>query len=309
MAKERHFTYPSADGKTQIHAVEWMPEGKITGILQIVHGMQEYIERYRDFACYLADKGILVTGNDLLGHGSSVRSSAQFGYFAAPNGAKTLIADLRHLHRQVQERYPKLPYFMMGHSMGSFLARQYLCMYGNYLDGAIISGTAWHNALEAKAGMFLCRRMAAVKGWKYRSRLINYMTIGNLNKKIDPVRTPQDWLTRDEAVVDAYRKEPRTQFVFTLNGFYAMFDILNYLTVRKNLCRMPKNLPVFFIAGEEDPVGNYGTGVKKAAVSMRSVGMKHVQCRLYPNDRHEVLNELDRENVYLDVWEWMEKLL
>ena len=189
--------------------------------------------------------------------------------------------------------------------MGSFLARQYLCMYGNRLSGAVICGTGWHSRMETEFGMALCRMIAAFKGWKHRSRLITRLVMGNFNKKFEPCRTPEDWLSRDEAVVDAYRSDPRTRFTFTLNAYYNMLYSIGYLTDRKHLAKVPGDLPVFFIAGENDPVGNFGLGVKKAALSLRSAGVKHVECRLYPNDRHEILNELDRQLVYRDILNWI----
>ncbi len=306
MSQEIRFTYPSADRITDIQAMMWIPDGKIRGILQISHGMLEFVERYGEFARFLNRHGILTVGNDHLGHGGSVRSEAYYGYFAEKNGNKILLSDMRELQRMTQEKYPDLPYFLLGHSMGSFLARQYLCQYGNYLDGAIICGTAWHSGLEARAGMLLCRLIARGKGWRYRSHLVNRLAIGSFNRKFHPARTPMDWLSRDEEAVDRYRSDPRTQFVFTVNAYEQMFAGLKYLSDSKNLARMPKDLPVLFAAGEEDPVGNFGLGVKKTAVAFRAAGMKNVACRLYPNDRHEILNERNRREVYQDMLGWME---
>jgi len=306
MSTEKHFTYPSADKKTQIHAIRWEPEGEIRGIVQIAHGMQEYIDRYADFARFLNRHGFLVVGNDHLGHGSSVTSPDKMGYFAAKNGNKAVIADMRTLHRMTGEACPGKPYFLLGHSMGSFLARQYLCMYGKHLDGAIISGTAYHPYSEAVLGGSLCASIAKIKGWEHRSSFMTNMAMGSYNKRFEPARTKHDWLTRDEKIVDEYRKDPRTQPLFTLNAFYNMFEGLKYIDRKENLERIPKNLPILFIAGEMDPVGNFSVGVKRVFAQMKELGIKDVVCRIYPNDRHEVLNELDRAQVYEDVLEWLE---
>ncbi len=321
MTTVREFTYLSADKKTQIHAMEWAPAGEPVAAVQLVHGMQEFIERYDHFARYLCDHGILVVANDHLGHGASVGADKDYGYFAEDplkgsrsaagstgrpvGGNKALITDLHTLHMDVMDRYPHLPYFMLGHSMGSFLARQYICLYGKYLDGAIISGTAWHTSLEANFGMFLCKFIANRKGWHYRSTFVDNLAGGSFNKRFEPSRTPKDWLSRDERIVDEYIGDKRTQFIFTLNGYYNMFKNLNFLTKEANISRIPKTLPVLFIAGEMDPVGNFGEGPKKAALQLQRAGLRDVSCTLYPYDRHEVLNELDKETVYNDVLTWI----
>ena len=305
MAKVEHFKYPSADGRTQIHAMRWIPEGRPAAILQIVHGMLEFVERYDQFASWLADRGFLVVGNDHLGHGDSLTCEENRGYFSDKAPDRTVVMDMRELQRLTETEYPDIPYFMLGHSMGSFLARYYLCVYGKHLDGAIISGTGYHSGAEASSGMFLCKRIAGRKGWHHRSPFVNSLVIGSMNKRFEPARTLCDWLTRDQEVVDRYIADHRTRFVFTLNAFYGMFHMLSFIADRGNLKKMPSSLPVFFIAGELDPVGNFGVGVKKVLADFAGVGMSDVQCRIYPNDRHEVLNELDKEEVWHDVEHWM----
>ncbi len=300
-----HFYYLSADGQTQIHAIEWKAEKPPVGILQIAHGMQEFIDRYHDFAVYMAELGFIVVGNDHLGHGASVRTPEYYGYFAEKAGNRCVIADMRALQRRTQEKYPDLPYFLLGHSMGSFLARQYACQYGKSLTGVVISGTAYHPLAEVRTGMWLCRVLAGRYGWMHRSRLMTRISMGSFNKRFEPARTKVDWLTRDEAVVDAYRMDTRTQFTFTLNAYYNMFAGLKTLTDSHFLHRLPRSLPMLFIAGEMDPVGGFGEGVKKTALQLQNMGMTHITCRLYPNDRHEVLNELDRKDVYKDVSDFL----
>ena len=326
MAIRTEFTYPSGDKKTQIRALRWVPDEGVpaVGVLQIIHGMQEFIDRYDDFAVFMAAHGFIVTGCDLPGHGGSIRGGDEnyFGYFGEndypgmrsdsageTDGNRILIRDIRSLQMLTRDLYPDLPYFLLGHSMGSFLARQYLCLRGASLTAAVISGTAYHPALETRAGMFLSRFIAKRKGWFYRSPFLNNLSLGSLNKQFEPARTKVDWLTRDEAVVDAYVADRRTQFVFTCNGFYALFKTLGYLTKRANLEHMPKNLPVLFIAGAKDPVGNNGDGPRKVAAQFKSLGLQDTELKIYEEDRHEVLNELDKETVYADILHFLEGLL
>lgn len=305
MCKTELITYLSSDKKTTIHAMAWIPEGEVRAILQISHGMVEYIERYEHFGRHMAERGVLVVGNDHLGHGGSVRSKEDYGYFAEEKGNLCLIRDMHKLRGIMQREYPKVPYFLLGHSMGSFLARQYISCHGKGLAGAIIMGTGVKSRALAKTGMDVCEQMAKVKGWRYRSKLIDSMAFGGYNKGIPNPRTAKDWLTRNEEIVDAYLAEERCSFLFTLNGYYNLFLSVYKLTFESYTGWMPRKLPVFFMAGAADPVGNCGKDVEKVAEEFRRIGMRDVQCRLYQDDRHEILNELDRENVYGDIYDWI----
>ena len=307
MARTEHFYFASHAPGRQIHGVRWLPEGQPRAVLQITHGMVEYIERYQDFAQWLNERGFLVTGHDHLGHGNSIRTKADYGYFADEDANGTVLADVHRLTQLTKESYPGLPYFLLGHSMGSFYARQYLCQYGEELDGAIIMGTGCQPRMLVRAGKLLTTLVAAVKGWHHRSKLVTNVAFGGYNKRFEPVRTPKDWLTRDEAIVDAYIADERSGFIFTLNAYHAMFTGIDRLYDKNLLARIPKDLPVFFVAGEEDPVGDFGKGVRRAAQMCRDVGVQKVDLKLYPNDRHEILNELDRQQVYEDLLCWMEE--
>lgn len=297
----------SHDGKTKLHGVTWEPEGEARAVVQIVHGMIEYIERYDGFASYLAERGYFVIGHDHLGHGESAASQDDWGFFEEENGNRVLLEDIHQVRRRAQERYPDAPYILLGHSMGSFLVRQYLCIKGEGICEAVILGTGNMPASLLRFGMFVTSTMAAVTGWRFRSRLVKLMVFGSYNKGIVPHRTAFDWISRDEAVVDTYRSEPKTSFDFTLNGYYNLFYSMLWLKKEEHLRRMRKDLPVLFASGTADPVGSYGKGVEAAAESFRAHGVTHVDVKLYPADRHEILNELDRQQVYEDLWRWMEE--
>ncbi len=305
MNKEE-FTFASGDGRTKIHAVRWLPAQKPKAILQISHGMVEFIDRYDGFANFLTKQGLLVTGNDHLGHGASIGSPEDFGFFADGDGAQVVLEDLHRLTRITKEAYPQIPYFLLGHSMGSFFARRYLCCFGQELDGAIIMGTGNQTRLQAGMGMLLTTLLARFHGWRYRSNFIDRMAFGGYNAKFEPARTEKDWLTKDAEIVDAYLADPRCTFLFTLNAYYSLFHMISLLHQKAFLSQIPKNLPVLFLAGAEDPVGNFGKGVKQVAETFRKLGVRQVQCKLYPNDRHEILNELDREAIYEDIACWLE---
>ena len=305
MLKKKEFSYPSADKKTKIHAVMWKPESEIRAVLQICHGMVEYIDRYDRFASFLAEQGFLVVGNDHLGHGASVTSDEEHGYFGHPDGNRYVIADIHHLRTAAQKKYPDVPYFMLGHSMGSFLLRQYLTLHGEGLTAAIIMGTGSQPRLILTAGKLICRAIALFRGWHFRSDLVDGMAFGGYNKKFEPARTDNDWLTKDSAIVDAYCADPWCTFQFTVNGYYQMFTGIE--AAQKNVGSIPKDLPLLIVSGAEDPVGNFGKGVKEVYENCREAGIKDVSIKLYPDDRHEILNETDYRTVYADLLKWMEK--
>lgn len=302
--KKEELSFNSFNGKTLIRAMRYIPEGEVKAILQIAHGMVEFIDRYESFAEYLCSKGILVTGNDHLGHGGSVESRDDWGYFG-DNGNEILIEDMYSLTKLTKEEYPDKPYFLLGHSMGSFYARQYLTCHGDELTGAIIMGTGMEDLNKIKAGMFLCKLMASVKGWRYRSSFVNNMSFGAYNKKFEPARTKVDWLTKDESIVDWYLNEPRCTFTFTLNGYYQMFKGISNLYDQEKLNRIPKKLPIFFVSGKDDSVGSFGKEVEKSVESLKEAGIENIKLKLYPDDRHEILNETDKEVVYQDIYDWL----
>ncbi len=305
MVKKEEITFDSRDGKSKIHALRWVPEGKIVCIVQIVHGMAEYIERYEALAQYLGEKGILVTGDDHLGHGKSVGKEGAYGYFCDQDPATVVVRDVHRLKKITQEEYPGIPYVLLGHSMGSFILRNYLFKYGTGIQGAIICGTGSQPKLLVK----FCRLIAGVQGiflgQKHVAKMIDHLAFGSYNKKIPNAKTAFDWLCTDEKVVDAYMNDDLCGFTFTVNGFKTLFTLLDRLNQEENLNAMPKELPVHFIAGDMDPVGNYGEGVKKAYRDFEKAGMKKISLKLYAGGRHELLNEKNKQQVYEDIYPWI----
>lgn len=305
MVKKEEITFDSRDGKSKIHALRWVPEGKIVCIVQIVHGMAEYIERYDALAQYLGEKGILVTGDDHLGHGKSVGKDGVYGYFCDQDPATVVVRDVHRLKKITQEEYPGIPYVLLGHSMGSFILRNYLFKYGTGIQGAIICGTG----SQPKVLVKFCRLIAAVQGLflgeKHVAKMIDHLAFGSYNKKIPDAKTAFDWLCTDEKVVDAYMSDDLCGFTFTVNGFKTLFTLLDRLNQEENLNAMPKELPVHFIAGDMDPVGNYGEGVKKAYKDFEKAGMEKISLKLYAGGRHELLNEKNKQQVYEDIYPWI----
>lgn len=303
---KNEFYFPSSDGKTKIHVTEWIPDSDIRAILQISHGMCEFIDRYSAFAEFLNGHGYYVVGNDHLGHGQSVVNDEDHGYFAEPDGNECVISDIHTLRTITREKYPNVPYFLLGHSMGSFLARQYICLHGAGITGAIIMGTGTQPGIVLNLGILLCRLSALFHGQRYRSSFINNLAFGSYNKSFEPARTSCDWLTKDPQIVDAYLKHPWCTFMFTVNAYRHMFRGIRFIQNPSNISRIPRDLPLLVTSGAEDPVGNFGKGVRQVYDAYLQAGIRDVTLRLYDNDRHEILNETDRDTVYSDILAWME---
>lgn len=305
MVKKEEFTFDSRDGKTKLHAVRWVPESKVVCILQIVHGMSEHIERYEVMAQFFGERGILVTGNDHLGHGKSVSKDGAYGYFCEQDPATVVVRDIHRLKKMTQEDYPGIPYVILGHSMGSFMLRNYLFRYGTGIEGAVICGTGSRSNLQNMVCQAVAAAAGVLFGEKHTARVIDRLAFGAYNKRIENPKTSADWLCTDERVVEAYEKDELCGFIFKVNGFKTLFQLLVRLNKKENLDRMPKNLPVYFISGDMDPVGDYGEGVRKAYENFRSAGMERVSMKLYPGGRHEILNEKNKIQVYEELYSWI----
>ena len=323
------------------HGVLWMPPAgqPVRAIVQITHGMSEHIERYDHFARFLAAHGFAVCGQDNIGHGKSVASPDDWGHIPARGGKKALIENV-HVLRGIMEKLvteegvaaaggsaralapdaaasadtaapaapdtAPLPYFMFGHSMGSFILRDYLAHYGAGLAGAVICGTGHQSAAVATAGLAAAKAVARAKGERHISDMLFNLADGAYGKAIKGARTELDWLSTNPMVVDAYLADPACGFRFSAGAYIALTGLLVDLSKKSNINRIPKELPLYLIAGSEDPVGNRGRGVTRVLKEYKEAGIKDVDMRLYLGARHEILNEVDKEKVYADVLKWLE---
>lgn len=301
------FWYDSK-GAGKIHACRWTPEGQPKAVVQIVHGIAEFVERYDDFANFLTDHDIAVVGEDHMGHGQSINGDGIQGYFHG--GWFTAIEDTMQLMRDTMEAYPGVPYILFGHSMGSFMARTILCKYpASGIHAAIICGTGWQPSFALPALIKVVEGICKKTGETNPNETLQGMVFGSYNKKVEHPRTPFDWLTRDAKIVDDYIAHPLCGFTASCGLMREMLKGIHYIQQKNNLAAMNKDLPVFFIAGGDDPVGPYGKGVQKCADTFVSVGMTDVKTKIYPLCRHEILNEINKEEVYEDVLRWIQTKL
>lgn len=310
--RKENFKYRSADGTNNIDAVKWIPEnGDYQAILQITHGMVEYKERYEGFAKFLTEHGFMVVAHDHLGHGESVSTKKDWGYMAQGDASDVLVEDMNTLRKTIQGENPGKPYFMLGHSMGSYMLRKYLSKYGMGLDGAIVMGTGCIGDGTTKMALALTKLVAKFHGWRYRSSFIEGLTFGKPYKRYDITGkdAKNSWLTKDTAIVKEYYSNPKCTFKFTLNAYRALFEAVYYDNQKENIDKIPKNLPIHIVSGADDPVGDLGVGVEKVYRKFQQAGIKDLTYKLYDNDRHEILNETDKEQVYEDLLQWLQSKL
>lgn len=301
----KEYTVHSTSGLADLFVRVWQPDGEIKAIFQMTHGMAEHGERYEEFASRLCAKGFAVCLHDNEGHGKSVRNDSELGYFGEKDGWNSLVEDVRVVADMIEKEIPDVPVIYYGHSMGSFIAREYIRRYGTdpRLKGAIICGTSGANPAAA-AGIMLSNTIAKAKGSLHKSELINKIAFGTYLKQIPSARTIFDWLTYDNAIVDKYIADPYCGFLFSAVGYRDLFTLLKTVSAEDWYEQVPKTLPLLITAGEEDPVGAYGKGPKEVASKLRAQGCYDVTLKLYPGMRHEIHNEVDRETVYEDIGEW-----
>lgn len=301
----KDFYFNSSTGKNKIHARMCVPDTEPRAIVQIIHGIAEYIDRYDDFMSFLADNGIIAVGTDHLGHGKSIESEEQTGFFAYENGWDYAVRDEEVLRLAMHENYPELPIIVFGHSMGSFMARTLLIRYPDAFNAAIISGTGNQGSALVNGGLFMGNLVTGLKGAHHYSKFLNNLAFGSYNKIYENPKTEYDWLSRDEANVQKYIDDPLCGFIPTCSLFRDMMTGVKFITNKKNLTAMNKDMPVYFMSGDMDPVGECGKGVQKAYNNFLEAGMKNVSIKLYPGGRHEMLNEINKDEVYSDILTWL----
>ena len=303
----KEFYFP-ARLDARIHCCQWIPEGKPRGVIQIVHGIAEYAARYDNLAKVFTDRGFVVVAEDHMGHGGSISREIPQGCFA--DGWLTAVSDTYRLMQMTKEEYPDLPYVIYGHSMGSFMTRTLLYTYPEAgLKAAVLSGTGWMPKAVLRTGRAVCAAEGRRKGMNSCSPMIDKLMFGSYNKGYENPRTPVDWLSRDAAEVDKYIADPLLGFPASIGLAREMLGGMLMNEDKKNLDKMPKDLPVLFVSGDKDPVGSNGKGVQQAYEAFQAAGMRDVRIKLYPDARHELHNELNREELHRDVLAFLEDVL
>ncbi|MEQ7051486.1 alpha/beta hydrolase [Paenibacillaceae sp. P-4] len=294
--------------QVRIHVYHWMPEDtvEVRGVVQIAHGMTETAIRYERFAEELTAAGYIVYANDHRGHGLTAATEQDLGY-VGEDGFTWMVRNMAQLTKMIREQNGDIPLFLFAHSMGSFLAQQYITEHASLIDGVILCGSNGPRGSELLAGVGVTKLIASMKGSRHRSTFIDKMAFGSFNRKFKPARTQVDWLSRDPKEVDKYVADPYCGFLSTVGFYRDFFKLLRNIHRPEAMNRIPKQLPVLLIAGDKDPVGNYGKGVRKLADLYGQLGLEQVECKLYAGARHELLNETNRDEITADCLTWLTK--
>ncbi len=294
--------FKSANGVNNIAYYIYAPDAAQptpSAIVQISHGMTEYVERYEHFAAFLCDNGVVMCGNEHLGHKGSVTNDSELGFFADKAGYKCVVEDVHNMTRIIKERYPHLPCVLLGHSMGSFVARLYLQSYGDELCGAVLCGTNGGSPLVG-AGIVLSSVIIGIRGKHYRSKLLKDISFGNYNDRFPKEEGGNAWLSRDAEIRRNYEADKYCTFRFTTSAYRDLFTMIKLISAPQWAASVPKTLPIFIISGDMDPVGDFSVGVKRVYEALKAAGA-NVTLKLYEGARHELINEVDCETVHRDL--------
>ena len=302
--KIEEYRFPSATGVCEIVGNSYKPDGEVNAVFAIHHGMAEHQERYREFIEYLISQGIAVYIHDMANHGKSNVDFDETGYFGEKDGYKALVEDFKTTFEKAKFDYPDKKIIVMGHSMGSFIVRCFTAWYADAgFSGAIYMGTGGANPI-AGIGDKISSLVAKIKGSKHKSKTLDKMTFGSYGSKFEK-RTNFDWLTKDTAIVDKYIADEYCGFLFSAQGMNDLVKINIASNSDEWYSSVKCDLPILLISGAMDPVGEYSKGVRDIYQKLLASDHKNVTIKLYDNDRHEVLNELDKEQVMKDITDWV----
>lgn len=300
-----NFSFLNKDN-ISINAYKWVPRGEVRGAVQISHGMNEHILRYDHFARELVKRGYIIYGHDHRGHGKSSPSIEELGYISHNDGFKDMVEDMKLMTDIIERENPYTDIILFGHSMGSFLSLRYMQIFGEGIQGLILSGTNGKPVAIIDLGIYLSKIAMKFSGRKAKIQLFHDLTFAGYNSRFKPVKTEYDWLSRDDRVVRAYIEDPYCGNLFPVSFFHDLYVGLKTTYNRDNLKRLPKDIPVYILAGSDDPVGNYGKGVINLYEILKGLNIKDVSYKLYQSGRHEMLNELNREEVIQDIIYWID---
>lgn len=306
MATVGDFYFPSASGRDRVHCRSWTPDGAVRGAVQLVHGVAEHIGRYGAFGAYLAAHGFAAVGDDHLGHGLTAADESDRGWFAESDGWEKLVRDEWTLRGRIAARYPGVPIVLFGHSMGSFLARELIARYPAGYAACILSGTGHTPVTVCRLGRVLTGLTIALRGGRYRSEALQRLAFRRYLRGVEDPVGPYAWMCRDETVVRAFDADPLCGFTGTAEPMHEMLLGLAHIARPAHMRRMDPALPVLIASGGADPVGGWGRGVRTVARRFRRAGMTDVTVKLYPGARHEIINELNKCEVYDDLLRWLE---
>lgn len=304
---KKDYTFPSHSGLCEIHARSMAPENHeaIKGVVQISHGMAEYSARYTRFATALCERGYVVFLSDHVGHGTSVSDKSMLGFFGATDGEEHWVEDLKTLADIAKGEYPDLPFFLFGHGMGSLVARKYTAEYSSLFSGVVYSGTSGTNPALG-FGILLADILIKLHGPQYKSKLLDKMAFGAYNSKM-PKQTPCDWVSRDPVEVQKFIDDEYCGYMYTVSGLKALFMTVKEVSSNQWYENVPKDMPIFLVSGSMDPIGNYSKGVKEVYEKLKKTGHEHTSMNIYEDARHEILNEINRDEVTSDILNWLDK--
>lgn len=298
---KENFFMNSSDGKNDLHGMIFLPEGEPKAVVQIIHGMGQYIGKYEPFANFLTSKGFAVYGIDVVGHGGSAATQEDLGHFADKGGKGILLTDQHSLLMKIKQDYPGKKVFLIGHSMGSFILRRFLAVWGKEIDGAVIVGTGNVPQWECRVGKFAAFIARSIKGPRYRSKTVSWLATGYYAEEFYSRKKKGSWLTRDKKCADAYRNDPRCNYMLTVSACHTIISLMEDCATKKNNKRIPTTLPILFVSGMDDPVGAYSEGVLQVYNQFVSLGFKDIDVMLYNKNRHNILDDLDKETVFADI--------